>query len=186
MEEYWECTLKALQFEDGKGPTSIVDDGGDMTMMILEGLKCEKLIAEGKQLPDPESFDTEDEKNLFKVINREVTKDNKIFSKLSADLIGLSEETTTGVLRLNKLSKNGELPFIAINVNDSVTKSKFDNIYGCRHSVIDGIYRATDVLISGKRVLVNGYGDVGKGCAQAFKASNAIVYVAEVDPICAL
>lgn len=186
MEEYWECTLKALQFEDGKGPTSIVDDGGDMTMMILEGLKCEKLLAEGKPLPDPESFDTEDEKNLFRVVNREVTKDNKVFSKLSADLIGLSEETTTGVLRLNKLSKNGELPFVAINVNDSVTKSKFDNIYGCRHSVIDGIYRATDVLISGKRVLVNGYGDVGKGCAQAFKSSNAIVYVAEVDPICAL
>lgn len=188
LTEYWEMTLLALQFEDGKGPTSIVDDGGDMTMLLLEGMKAGELYEKERKLPDLSKYHGKetDERYLFELINREIQKNPRIFHDLSADVVGISEETTTGVLRLNQLSKKGELPFVAINVNDSVTKSKFDNIYGCRHSVIDGIYRATDVLISGKKVFVAGYGDVGKGCAQAFKSCNAVVYVSEVDPICAL
>jgi adenosylhomocysteinase len=186
QDEYWECTLNALKFENGQGPTSIVDDGGDMTMMLLEGMKAEKEYAKTRKLPNWESYKTDDEVALFKAIAKSITEDANRFHKLSENVIGISEETTTGVLRLNQLSEKNELPFVAININDSVTKSKFDNIYGCRHSVIDGINRATDVLISGKKVMVFGYGDVGKGCAQAFKANNAIVYVSEVDPICAL
>lgn len=186
LDEYWMCTLKALEFEDGKGPTSIVDDGGDMTMLLLQGMKWEKLYKENKQLPDPATVNSGDEKALYKLLREKIPEDPNRFHRLSSEVKGISEETTTGVLRLNQLAESGELPFVAVNINDSVTKSKFDNIYGCRHSVIDGIYRATDVLISGKKVLVFGYGDVGKGCAQAFKASNAIVYVSEVDPICAL
>ena len=186
QDDYWECTLNALQWEDGKGPTSIVDDGGDMTMLLLEGMKWEKEYEKSQQLPDPSLYKTADEIGLFSLLKRVIPLDSKRFHRLSQEMQGLSEETTTGVLRLKQLSKRKELPFVAINVNDSVTKSKFDNIYGCRHSVIDGLMRATDVLISGKRVLINGFGDVGKGCAQAFKSCNAIVYVAEVDPICAL
>lgn len=185
LSEYWDLTLRATDW-GGIGPTSIVDDGGDMTLMLIEGMKWGKLWREEKKLPDLSKIHSEDELELMKLITREVQKDSHLFDKLSADLKGLSEETTTGVMRLNQLSERKELPFVAINVNDSVTKSKFDNIYGCRHSVIDGILRATDVLISGKKVLVCGYGDVGKGCAQAFKANNAVVYVSEVDPICAL
>lgn len=184
--EYWECTLKALQFEDGKGPTSIVDDGGDMTMMLMEGVKWENKYMENKELPDLKNYESEDEVGLYTLLRRVIPENPGMFGKLCAELRGISEETTTGVLRLNQLSKNNLLPFVAININDSVTKAKFDNVYGCRHSVIDGLMRATDVLISGKKVLVNGYGDVGKGCAQAFKSCNAVVYVAEVDPICAL
>lgn len=186
QDEYWECTLNALIFDDGLGPTSIVDDGGDMTMILIEGMKAEKEYASSKTLPDWKSKGSEDEIALFKAISNSINEDPKRFHKLSENVIGISEETTTGVLRLNQLSEKNELPFVAINVNDSVTKSKFDNIYGCRHSVIDGINRATDVLISGKKVMVFGYGDVGKGCAQAFKAANAIVYISEIDPICAL
>ena len=186
QEDYWKCTLEALTFKDGKGPTSIVDDGGDMTMLLLEGMKVEKEFESSGNLPEWSKFETEDERELFKLIVNSVKEDPKRFHRLSADVQGVSEETTTGVLRLNLLSEKNQLPFVAINVNDSVTKSKFDNIYGCRHSVIDGINRATDVLISGKKVMVFGYGDVGKGCAQAFKAANAIVYISEVDPICAL
>lgn len=184
--EYWECTLKALQFEDGKGPTSIVDDGGDMTMMLLEGVKWENKYMLDKSLPDLSNYHSEDEVGLYTLLRKVIPVNPGMFAKLCCDLKGISEETTTGVLRLNQLSKNNLLPFVAININDSVTKAKFDNVYGCRHSVIDGLMRATDVLISGKKVLVNGYGDVGKGCAQAFKSCNAVVYVAEVDPICAL
>lgn len=186
LDEYWECTLKAVEFEDGLGPTSIVDDGGDMTMMLLEGMKWEKAYKENGSLPDPETCDSEDAAGLYRLLRKIIPSDTNRFHRLSAQVKGLSEETTTGVLRLKQLSDRNELPFVAINVNDSVTKSKFDNIYGCRHSVIDGIYRATDVLISGKKVMVFGYGDVGKGCAQAFKSSNAVVYISEVDPICAL
>ena len=186
QDEYWECTLNALTFEGGLGPTSIVDDGGDMTMMLLEGMKAEKEFVKSKTLPDLTKYKSADEIALFKAISKSIQEDSNRFHKLSENVVGISEETTTGVLRLNQLSKKNELPFIAININDSVTKSKFDNIYGCRHSVIDGINRATDVLISGKKVMVFGYGDVGKGCAQAFKACNAVVYVSEVDPICAL
>ena len=185
-DDYWDCTLKTAEWEDGLGPTSIVDDGGDMTMMLIHGMKWEKQYLLDKSLPDENTVESDDEKGLMRLLARVIPEDPNRFHRLSKDIVGLSEETTTGVLRLKQLSAKGELPFTAININDSVTKSKFDNIYGCRHSVIDGINRATDVLISGKRVLVAGYGDVGKGCAQAFKSCNAIVYVAEVDPICAL
>lgn len=185
-EEYWWCTTKALEFGAETGPDSIVDDGGDMTILLLEGAKWEKLYREEKKLPDPSAYEYEDEVALFTVLRDIIPENPTRFTNLSKNVKGISEETTTGVARLYQLSKKKELPFVAINVNDSVTKSKFDNIYGCRHSVIDGIMRATDVLISGKRVIVCGYGDVGKGCAQAFKAQGAVVYVSEVDPICAL
>jgi adenosylhomocysteinase len=186
LNEYWWCTLKALTFPDGSGPDSIVDDGGDMTMMLMDGMKWEKKYVETKQLPDPESVTGDDERALYAFFKEVIPQDPTRFARLSANVKGVSEETTTGVHRLKILSKKKELPFVAINVNDSVTKSKFDNVYGCRQSVIDGVLRATDVLISGKKVLVCGYGDVGKGCAQAFKDNHAVVYVAEVDPICAL
>jgi adenosylhomocysteinase len=185
-DEYWECTLKALEFADGLGPTSIVDDGGDMTMMLIEGVRFEIEYQKSGSLPDDLSCSSLDQASLYRLFKRCIPNDPFKFHRLSRDVRGVSEETTTGVLRLNQLAKKGQLPFVAINVNDSVTKSKFDNVYGCRHSVIDGLMRATDVLISGKRVLINGYGDVGKGCAHAFKSCNAVVYVAEVDPICAL
>lgn len=185
-EEYWWCTLKALEFAGGHGPDSIVDDGGDMTIMLIEGAKWEKLYKEEKKLPDPSAHKYDDEIALYAFLRECIPQDPDRFTRLSKQVKGVSEETTTGVARLYQLSARKELPFVAINVNDSVTKSKFDNIYGCRHSVIDGIMRATDVLISGKKVMVCGYGDVGKGCAQAFKAQGAIVYVSEVDPICAL
>jgi len=185
-EEYWWCTLRALEFAQGNGPDSIVDDGGDMTIMLIEGSKWEKLYTEEKKLPDPSAYKYDDEIALYAFLKEVIPQDPQRFQRLSKAMKGLSEETTTGVARLYQLSARKELPFVAINVNDSVTKSKFDNIYGCRHSVIDGLMRATDVLISGKRVMVCGYGDVGKGCAQAFKAQGAIVYVSEVDPICAL
>jgi len=186
LDDYWKCTLKALEFEDGLGPTSVVDDGGDMTMLLMEGVKWEKIYQETRDLPKPQDQESEDGKALYEFLRVVIPQDPQRFHRLSAHVEGISEETTTGVMRLKQLAKKGELPFVAININDSVTKTKFDNIYGCRHSVIDGLMRATDVLISGKRVLINGYGDVGKGCAQAFKSCNAIVYVAEVDPICAL
>lgn len=185
-EEYWWCTLKALEFAGKEGPDSIVDDGGDMTIMLIEGCKWEKLYKEEKKLPDPSAYKYDDEIALYSFLREVIPQDPDRFQRLSKSVKGVSEETTTGVARLYQLSARKELPFVAINVNDSVTKSKFDNIYGCRHSVIDGLNRATDVLISGKRVMVCGYGDVGKGCAQAFKSQGAIVYVSEVDPICAL
>jgi len=185
-EEYWWCTLKALEFAAGAGPDSIVDDGGDMTIMLIEGVKWEKLYKAEKKLPDPSAYKYDDEIALYACLREVIPQDPDRFSRLSKNVKGVSEETTTGVARLYQLAKRKELPFVAINVNDSVTKSKFDNVYGCRHSVIDGLNRACDVLISGKRVMVCGYGDVGKGCAQAFKSSGAVVYVSEVDPICAL
>jgi adenosylhomocysteinase len=186
LNEYWWCTLQALTYPDGSGPDSIVDDGGDMTMMLMEGMKWENKYKETKQLPDPDTVDGDDEKALYVFFREVIPQDPERFHRLSKNVKGISEETTTGVHRLQYLAKKKELPFVAINVNDSVTKSKFDNVYGCRQSVIDGVLRATDVLISGKKVLVAGYGDVGKGCAQAFKDSHAVVYVAEIDPICAL
>ncbi len=185
-EEYWWCTLRALEFPDGSGPDSIVDDGGDMTIMLIEGAKWEKLYREEKKLPDPSNYKYDDEVSLYACLRDAIPQNPTRFSDLSSRVKGISEETTTGVARLYQLAARKELPFVAVNVNDSVTKSKFDNIYGCRHSVIDGLNRACDVLISGKRVLVAGYGDVGKGVAQAFKSQGAIVYVSEVDPICAL
>jgi adenosylhomocysteinase len=152
----------------------------------MEGMKWEKKYTETKQLPDPELITGDDEKALYKFFKEVIPQDPTRFHRLSKNVKGISEETTTGVHRLKILSKKKELPFVAINVNDSVTKSKFDNVYGCRQSVVDGVLRATDVLISGKKVLVCGYGDVGKGCAQAFKDNHAVVFVSEIDPICAL
>lgn len=186
LADYWWCTLQSLTWPDGTGPTLIVDDGGDATMMLHLGSKFEEEYEKTQKLPDPDSAEGEDEKELLKLLRDEIPKDSKKFRRLSKNVFGVSEETTTGVARLYQLSARRELLFAAINVNDSVTKSKFDNIYGCRHSLPDGIMRATDVMIAGKKVVICGYGDVGKGCASAMKAAGARVYVTEVDPICAL
>ncbi len=181
LEEYWWCTMQALTFPNGQGPTSIVDDGGDATMLIHWGIKTEK---------DPSFVDTAcetHEEQVIKNLIREQTKLNgKIWSQLEKDIKGVSEETTTGVHRLYQMFDKGELLFPAINVNDSVTKSKFDNLYGCRESLADGIKRATDIMLAGKVVVVCGYGDVGKGCATSMKTYGARVIVTEIDPICAL
>ncbi|CAD8138019.1 unnamed protein product [Paramecium octaurelia] len=184
--EYWECTVRALDWGNGQGPTLIVDDGGDMTMMLLEGVKWEKKYEANGELPEPARAESEDEQAFLTVLRREIQQTPNKFRNYVAQVKGVSEETTTGVHRLKQIAAKGELLFPAINVNDSVTKSKFDNIYGCRHSVIDGIFRATDVMLSGKKALVCGYGDVGKGCAQALKGQGCRVYITEVDPICAL
>jgi adenosylhomocysteinase len=185
-EDYWSCTLRACTWPDGSGPDSIVDDGGDMTMLLLEGMKAEIAFEKNGELPDETKAVYDDEIALFLFLKKTVPENSKRYRKLSENIVGITEETTTGVARLYQLSALGEFPWVGINVNDSVTKSKFDNVYGCRHSSVDGVLRATDVLISGKRVLICGYGDVGKGTAQAFKAQNAQVSVTEVDPICAL
>ena len=181
LEEYWDCTLKALTWPDGTGPDQIVDDGGDATLLIHRGVQAEK---------DASILDKPTDNAELKVINnvlKQVLTDNKgHWGKVSKAIIGVSEETTTGVHRLVQMQEKGELLFQAVNVNDSVTKSKFDNVYGCRHSLPDGIKRAMDVLISGKTVMVCGYGDVGKGCAQAMSNEKAQVIVSEIDPICAL
>lgn len=157
-----------------------------MTLMILEGVEWEKRFEANGELPDPNRYESDDEKSLFAILRREIPLHPNRFRTYAAQLKGVSEETTTGVHRLKQLQIKGRLLFPAINVNDSVTKSKFDNVYGCRHSVIDGIFRATDVMLAGKKALVCGYGDVGKGCAQALKGCGARVYITEVDPICAL
>lgn len=164
----------------------IVDDGGDATLFCIYGLDHEKLFQKSGKLIEPVRGDSEDEFYMFKTINECLSKDKNFFSKFTKDLRGVSEETTTGVARLYKLEAENKLICPFINVNDSVTKSKFDNIYGCKHSLLDGIYRATDVMISGKKVLIFGYGDVGKGCSQAMNSAGARVYIAEIDPICAL
>jgi len=190
LEEYWECTLAACTWpsDDGKGlgPDMIVDDGGDMTLLIHEGAKYEDLYAKDGSLPDPASTDNAEMKLVLGIIRRELPKNPRRWTTYMSRLIGVSEETTTGVHRLYQMEKFGTLKTAAINVNDSVTKSKFDNIYGCRHSLPDGIMRATDVMLSGKKAVVCGYGDVGKGCASALKVNGCITYVTEVDPICAL
>jgi adenosylhomocysteinase len=175
-----------LTWENGEGPDQIVDDGGDATILCIDGLAAQKEFALTKQLVEPSRELSEDEYELKQAINRCLTKDPEFFTKLTKNLTGISEETTTGVGRLYKLEKEGKLLCPCVNVNDSVTKSKFDNIYGCKHSLVDGINRATDVMISGKKVVICGFGDVGKGCAQAMRGSGARVYVTEVDPICAL
>jgi len=189
LEEYWECTLNAITWpEDAKGDGCdlIVDDGGDMTLLIHEGVKAEKKYAEDGSLPNPNSTDNAEFKIVLALLARELPKSPLKWHRLAERMIGVSEETTTGVHRLYVMAQKGELLFPAINVNDSVTKSKFDNLYGCKHSLTDGLCRATDVMIAGKRAVICGFGDVGKGCAQAMKAAGAIVYVTEVDPICAL
>lgn len=190
LEEYWECTLNAVTWPEddgqGDGPDIIVDDGGDMTLLIHEGYKAEEAFAKDGTIPDPASTDNAEFKCVLSIIRRTLKTDPTKWHKVAKRCKGVSEETTTGVHRLYQMEKAGSLLFPAINVNDSVTKSKFDNLYGCRHSLPDGIMRATDVMLAGKRVVVCGFGDVGKGCAQAMKAAGAVVYVTEVDPICAL
>ena len=189
LEEYWECTLNAILWSDdgrGPGPDIIVDDGGDMTLLIHEGYKAENAFAADGTLPNPDSTDNHEFKIVLDIIRRGLSEDPQRWHKLAARCVGVSEETTTGVHRLYNMSKKGELLFPAINVNDSVTKSKFDNLYGCKHSLPDGIMRATDVMLAGKHVVICGYGDVGKGCAAAMKAAGSVVYVTEIDPICAL
>ncbi len=190
LEEYWECTLAAVTWpeDDGKGNGMdiIVDDGGDMTLLIHEGYEAENKFAADGTLPDPSSTDNEEFKIVLTIIRRELQRDPMRWHKIVPRIMGVSEETTTGVHRLVQMSADGKLLFPAINVNDSVTKSKFDNLYGCQHSLPDGIMRATDVMLAGKKALVCGYGDVGKGCAKALKAAGCVTYVTEIDPICAL
>ncbi|MHC4977070.1 MAG: adenosylhomocysteinase [Planctomycetota bacterium] len=190
LEEYWWCTLQALTFpadENGsQGPTIIVDDGGDATMMIHEGVKAEAAFNKDGTLPNPEDGNNVEEKAFLKVLRSKVEEDPTFFTGMVDFIRGVSEETTTGVHRLYKMTDDGTLLFPAIDVNGSVTKSKFDNLYGCRHSLVDGVMRATDVLLSGKKTVVCGYGDVGKGCAQSLIGQKARVYCTEIDPICAL
>jgi adenosylhomocysteinase len=186
LEEYWWCTFEALTFEDGQGPDIIVDDGGDATLLIHEGFKWENSFAADKVLPDPASTNNAEYKEVLKIIRMTLLEDPQHWHKVAARLVGVSEETTTGVHRLIERARNKTLLFPAINVNDSVTKSKFDNLYGCRHSLPDGIMRATDVMIAGKLVVICGYGDVGKGCANSMRSQGARVVVTEIDPICAL
>jgi adenosylhomocysteinase len=181
LEEYWEYTDAILDWGDGKGPTSIVDDGGDATLLVHLGWKAEEDRRVLKKKPA-----SVEEGILLKQIARSVRRDPQRFHRIAGRIRGTSEETTTGVHRLYKWHEKGELLFPAFNVNDAVTKSKFDNLYGCRHSVIDGIMRATDIMIAGKVAVVAGYGDVGKGCCQSLRGQGARVIVTEVDPICAL
>jgi adenosylhomocysteinase len=182
LEEYWECTERALDFGGGKGPTQIVDDGGDATLLIHKGVEFEKA---GK-VPSPKASDSEEYAVVLRLLARELKRDPKRWQRVAKDCAGVTEETTTGVHRLYDMQKAGTLLFPAINVNDSVTKSKFDNLYGCRHSLIDGLNRATDVMLAGKLCVVCGYGDVGKGCAQALRGQGARVVITEIDPINAL
>ncbi len=181
LEEYWWCTEQALTFPDGTGPDLIVDDGGDATMMVLKGAEAEKdaNILEVK-------VTAEDEIELFKILKKSLSNYPGKWTKIASKIKGVSEETTTGVHRLYQLAEQGKLLFPAINVNDSVTKSKFDNTYGCRESLPDGIKRATDIMLGGKKVMVCGYGDVGKGSAKSMVGYGARVTVSEIDPICAL
>ena len=181
LEEYWDCTFKALTWPDGSGPDQIVDDGGDATLLIHKGVELEK----GSDWVNSESSSEEEQviKNLLKKVQAE--RDGH-WTKVAESVVGVSEETTTGVHRLLQMEERGELLFQAINVNDSVTKSKFDNVFGCRHSLVDGIKRAMDVLISGKVAMVCGFGDVGKGSAESLANEKARVLVSEIDPICAL
>jgi adenosylhomocysteinase len=182
LEEYWECTERALDFGGGKGPTQIVDDGGDATLLIHKGVEFEKA---GK-VPSPGSAGSEELAVVYRLLARELKRDPRRWHRVAKACAGVTEETTTGVHRLYEMQKAGTLLFPAINVNDSVTKSKFDNLYGCRHSLVDGLNRATDVMLAGKLCVVAGYGDVGKGCAQALRGQGARVVVTEIDPINAL
>ncbi|WP_030451260.1 adenosylhomocysteinase [Herbidospora cretacea] len=182
LEEYWWCTDQALQWPDGTGPNMILDDGGDATLLVHKGAEFEKA---GGVVPTASEDDPEEWGIILDLLRRTVNDDRR-WTKTAEAIKGVTEETTTGVHRLYEMFNNGQLLFPAINVNDSVTKSKFDNKYGCRHSVIDGLNRATDVLIGGKVAVVAGYGDVGKGCADALRGQGARVIVTEIDPICAL
>ncbi|MCC6132573.1 MAG: adenosylhomocysteinase, partial [Acidobacteria bacterium] len=183
LEEYWWCTREALTWPDGKGPTLIVDDGGDATLLLHKGLEFEKAgsVPAFDPANDPEEWGV-----ILDLIRKMLAEAPGWFARAVPEIVGVSEETTTGVHRLYQMMEAGTLLFPAINVNDSVTKSKFDNIYGCRHSVVDGINRATDVMMGGKVAVVAGYGEVGKGCAQALRGQGARVVITEIDPICAL
>jgi adenosylhomocysteinase len=181
LEEYWWCTERALTWPDG-GPNMLLDDGGDATMMVLKGAEYEKAGA----VPKPDANAGPDWAELLKILAKSIEADKSKWTKVSAEIKGVSEETTTGVHRLYQMVERGELPFPAMNVNDSVTKSKFDNLYGCRHSLVDGICRATDVMLAGKIAVICGYGDVGKGSAQSLRGQGARVVITEIDPICAL
>jgi adenosylhomocysteinase len=180
LDEYWDFTHRIFEWSEGSTPNMILDDGGDATLLILLGSQAEQ---DQSVLANPVS---EEEVSLFNAIKRKLAEDATFYSRIKAEIKGVSEETTTGVHRLYKLHSEGKLPFPAFNVNDSVTKSKFDNLYGCRESLVDGIKRATDVMVAGKIAVVCGYGDVGKGSAQALRALSAQVWVTEIDPICAL
>src|SRR5436190_5785551 len=183
LEEYWWCTSEALMWPDGSGPTQIVDDGGDATLLVHKGVEFEKAKAVPAFKPESEP---EEWGVILDLLRKELAENPSRWTKVAADLRGVSEETTTGVHRLYQMMEAGTLLFPAINVNDSVTKSKFDNIYGCRHSVIDGLNRATDVMLGGKVAVVFGFGEVGKGCAEALRGQGCRVVVTEIDPICAL
>jgi adenosylhomocysteinase len=182
LEEYWWCTEQALTWPDGNGPNMILDDGGDATLLVHKGVEYEKVGA----VPDPAGAESDEFRIVLETLQRSLAEDPQRFTRAAANIRGVTEETTTGVHRLYQLAEQGELLFPAINVNDSVTKSKFDNLYGCRHSLIDGINRGTDVMIGGKVAVICGYGDVGKGCAESLRGQGARVIVTEIDPICAL
>ena len=185
LEEYWWCTEQALTWPDSRppgGPNMILDDGGDATLLVHKGVEYEAAGA----VPDPSTADSEEFEIVLASLQRAFEQDPQRWTKVAAEIKGVTEETTTGVHRLYQFAEQGQLLFPAINVNDSVTKSKFDNKYGCRHSLIDGINRATDVLIGGKVAVVCGYGDVGKGCAESLRGQGARVVITEIDPICAL
>ena len=182
LEEYWWCTEQALNWPGADGPNMILDDGGDATMLVHKGTEYEKAGA----VPDPAGAESEEFRVFLSLLQRTLGEDPQRWTRIGEGIQGVTEETTTGVHRLYEMFQQGTLLFPAINVNDSVTKSKFDNLYGCRHSLIDGINRATDVMIAGKSALILGYGDVGKGCAQSLRGQGARVLVSEIDPICAL
>jgi len=186
LPEYWWCTEQMLTVPDCDGCDQLVDDGGDATLLIHKGREFEEKFAKDGSLPDPNSTTNPEFKCVLQTIKDSIQADKTKWTRMSKICKGVSEETTTGVLRLKEMAAKGELLFPAINVNDCVTKSKFDNVYGCRHSLNDGIMRATDVMIGGKIALVAGYGDVGKGCAFALRGSGARVLITEIDPICAL
>jgi adenosylhomocysteinase len=183
LEEYWWCTERALDWPGGEGPNMILDDGGDATLLVHKGAEFEKA---GGEVPYPAKTDPEEYGYILETLRRTIAENPQRWTEVAARIKGVTEETTTGVHRLYQMQENGELLFPAINVNDSVTKSKFDNLYGCRHSLVDGINRGTDVMIAGKTALICGYGDVGKGCAASLKGQGARVLVTEIDPICAL
>jgi adenosylhomocysteinase len=182
LEEYWWCTEQALTWPGESGPNMILDDGGDATLLVHKGAEFERAGA----VPDPDSTDNEEFQVVLRLLGRTLGEDPQKWTRMGEGVKGVTEETTTGVHRLYEMQQAGTLLFPAINVNDSVTKSKFDNLYGCRHSLIDGINRATDVMIAGKTAVICGYGDVGKGCAQSLRGQGARVLVTEIDPICAL